>query len=69
MEPPVGKIALFSLLHDTLGIGKPPAKHSNFTAWPSLTTNDLVELSDIIGGRRTSNSTSADTLLFNPRTT
>lgn len=57
-------MALFSLLHEILGKGYPPAKHSSLTLCPSDTTKLLVELSDIIGGLRTCKSTSAEILLL-----
>ena len=49
----------------TSGGGYPLAKHFNSTSWPSTTTTERVELSDIIGGRRTIRGTSAVSLSVN----
>ena len=46
----------------TSGGGYPLAKHFSSTSCPSTTTTDLVELSDMTGGRRTIRGTSAVSL-------
>ena len=46
----------------TSGGGYPLAKHLSSTSCPSTTTTDLVELSEMIGGRRTIRGTSAVSL-------
>ena len=56
---------LTRIMIPTCGGGYPLAKHFNSTVWPSTTTTERVELSDMIGGRRTISGTSAVTLSVN----
>ena len=49
----------------TSGGGYPLAKHLSSTSCPSTTTTERVELSEMIGGRRTISGTSAVSLSVN----
>jgi hypothetical protein len=64
--PPVGRIALFSLLQLTDGFGDPSAWHSSSAGEFSCTTTDLVELSAMTGGSLILSATCFVTLLLMP---